>query len=609
MKANGKRLIIAAAVTLLYALAVTAVFQYMYFVNDDLIIRDILSGRFSGVADAHVFNVIYPFACLVKLAYQKFPEVDIWAFLMVGLNYICLFAMLYRSLSLVKKRYLPITCCVLALFICVTLYHTCFFTFTATGTVCAATALFLYVTTPLEKKRIGVYLPSLLLLVVSFCIRKDTLLMVLPYFGVWLVYRFLTEKEKKKNSFRLLRPVLALGVCCAVLWCAHLNAFSGGEWQDFLEFRDLRKSVHDFSGYPLYEENKGFYQDIGISYEEYLSIATKISGGGNTVLDYSVDIRSILAQVAEQNRADPTVLNRENGFDAVHEILNNGAKTGKNNLLFGMLITLCLTALLVCRGRWKLLAALYMGVACVFLEIWLIALGGHINRVVIGLLTSLMLIWPGCVGAYLLGIVEKPNMEFAVSFTKKDMPSIGLCLCITDAVKFKKWVASVCFGAMCVCAVAGCLTVVGCVWQIKEDESVYALRSDATNELYNYCKSDPENTYFQPAYAINNHTDTLGRFRKFDCSFNNLVILGGWNALSPEYRQSLVTMGLRFGTIEESILNQENVRVISEEPYICNILSYFQWKYGDRLRWEITDTIETEGLGTFHVYDFELLPK
>ena len=573
MNARRKRLTCAAAVALAYALAVTAVFQYHYFVNDDLIIRDILSGRYSGVADAHICNIIYPFAYLVRLAYQIFPAVDIWGVLMVGLNYICLFAVLERSLGLVKKRYLLTIGCVLVLFTCAALYHICFFTFTATGTVCAVTALFLYVTTPREKKGMGTHLPALL--------------MVLPFFGVWLVYLFLTETEKRKNAFLLLRPVLVLGVCCAVLWCGHLQAFSGAEWQDFLEFRDLRKSVHDFSGYPSYEENKGFYDDLGISYEEYLSVENKNLGGGNTVLDYAVGIRSILAQVAEQDRADRGAEDRfSGGFRSIAYLLNHTIVSGRHNLALGLLLTVCLSVLLVRRKEWLLLAALYTGVAGVLLEILLFAWGGHISWVVLRMLTALMILWPGCVGAHVLGSLEK---QAAL------LPAAGRT----------RWYAA----GLCACMAMGCLTAGSWIWQIRADGSVYALRSDATQELYRYCKADPDHTYFQPAYAISDHTDTLSRFTTFDCSFNNLVILGGWNAFSPEYRQSLTAMGLEYETIEEAILNQDNVRVISEKTYISSMLGYFQWKYGERLRWEITDTIDTEGLGTLCVYHFQLLPS
>ncbi len=587
MNARRKRLACAAAVALVYALAVTAVFQYHYFVNDDLIIRDILSGRYSGTADAHICNIIYPFAYLVMLAYRVFPAVDVWGVLMVGLNYICLFAVLDRSLGLAKKRYLLTTGCVLVLFSCAALYHICFFTFTATGTVCAATALFLYVTTPPEKTRVGTYLPSLLLMLVSFCIRKDTLLMVLPFFGVWLIYLFLTEKEKKKKFFNLLRPVLALAVCCAALWWAHVNAFSSPEWQDFLEFRDLRKSVHDFSGYPSYEENKGFYDNLGISYEEYLSVENKNMGGGNTVLDYGVGIRSILAQVGEQERADRGAEERfSGGFRSIAYLLNHTIIPGRHNLTLGLLLTVCLSALLARRKRWLLLAVLYTGVAGVVLEMLLFAWGGHISWVVLRMLTALMILWPGCVGAHFLGSPEKRDAL---------LPAAGR----------RSWYAA----GLCVCIAMGCLTAGSWLRQIKADGSVYALRSNATQELYRYCKADPDRTYFQPAYAISDHTDTLDGSGRFDCSFNNLVILGGWNAFSPEYRQSLTTMGLEYDTIEASILNQDNVGVISQKTYISSILGYLQWKYGDRVSWEIVDTIETDGLGTIGVYDFDLLPE
>lgn len=49
-----------------------------YCINDDYIIRDILSGRFSGVADAHIYNVIYPFAYLLKILYEITKRVDVW---------------------------------------------------------------------------------------------------------------------------------------------------------------------------------------------------------------------------------------------------------------------------------------------------------------------------------------------------------------------------------------------------------------------------------------------------------------------------------------------------------------------------------------------------
>lgn len=579
MRTNKQRFFAAAAATLIYALAVTAAFRYFYFINDDLIIRDILSGRYSGVADAHIFNLIYPFAWLVKLAYQIVPQVDAWGVLLVGLIYLCLFAILYRSLGLAKKRWLAVIGCVYVVFSCATLYHTSLITFTATGTICAETALFLFITKAPGDWRLRTYLPSLLLMLAAFCIRKDTLVMLLPFFGLWMLYLFLTDRDRKKNIGKMLRPVIALGLCCAALWGAHVLAYTDASWQDFLEFRSLRKAVHDFSGYPEYESNTELYDSIGISYEEYRSIATGSFGGGNTVLDYSAGIRDILREIGtytKEERANQSAADRlRSGIEKIATLF--WFRTSLYlTVALGLLITVCLSAILIKRKRWLLLAALLCGYLGAWMELLLLGYLGRVTRVVLRLQVALQMIWPLVVAVYLFG-VEK--MAYSLTTCRERILSAAvLCLCV--------------------------LTLGSWMTQTKQDSKECNIQSQTTWDIYNYCKSNPENAYFQPALAISRYSGFP--LARFDCEFNNLVILGGWNAFSPEYQQSLVTMGVDSGTIEESILSQDNVYVISNEQYMRGILDYFQWKYGDAVSWEIVDSLGTVDLRCHYVYDFSL---
>lgn len=571
--------IIAAVATLIYAITVSKMYDYFYYINDDFIISDILSGRYSGVPDAHVYNVIYPFALVLKWCYQIFPGVDFWGLLMVGLLYVCMFAVLYRVLNLIKKCIPVAILCVYLGFSCVALFAVCFFTFTLTGAICAATALFLFVTNGTSDWQLRRYLPSLMLLLASFCIRKDTFLMVLPFFGLWALYLLIVSQQRKHMLHSVLRPVIALAVCCGILWGMHILAFSTDEWQDFLEFRDLRKAVHDYSGYPAYDGAPSLYADIGISREEYMVVGTTGVGGVNTVLDFSSDIRTILGKVGQwgaQRRAARSVEDNLNQAKRIIEQNLSNQPAIQGTMFLCAVITLCFGVIFLIRKYYFQLLFLLLGVVLGVLE--LIALGykGRLTFAVTAAEVAVALIWVISVACF--GCLESENQR-----EHGDWLWIPLCVCILAGfVSAGKWIE-----------------------KNNANFTSYSARSSSTEAIRKYCVAHPENAYFQPAFSISSHSYKLDA--AFDNSFNNLVILGGWNATSPEYMQSLKSLELEYESIEQAILNQENVYIVSPESNVVNIIAYFQWKYAERLTFQIVD--EIPGFDTTHVYDFTLLPK
>ena len=56
----------AVLVTVLYGAAVTAVFSWVYQMNDDRFMKEVLSGVYNGTPDAHVIFIKYPFALLIR---------------------------------------------------------------------------------------------------------------------------------------------------------------------------------------------------------------------------------------------------------------------------------------------------------------------------------------------------------------------------------------------------------------------------------------------------------------------------------------------------------------------------------------------------------------
>lgn len=48
------------------------------------------------------------------------------------------------------------------------------------------------------------------------------------------------------------------------------------------------------------------------------------------------------------------------------------------------------------------------------------------------------------------------------------------------------------------------------------------------------------------------------------------------------------------GSVEQAILEYDNVYIVSRERFIENILNYFEWKYGDDITMNITDKLNYE---------------
>ena len=48
-------------------------FDFYYDLNDDVLLKDILSGAYSGSPDAHSIQMLYPVSFLISLLYRIFP--------------------------------------------------------------------------------------------------------------------------------------------------------------------------------------------------------------------------------------------------------------------------------------------------------------------------------------------------------------------------------------------------------------------------------------------------------------------------------------------------------------------------------------------------------
>ena len=130
----------------LYILAARAFMPFVYGVNDDRFVRDIVSGAYLGYPDAHMIFIKYPFSYLLKILYQIYNGTDWYGLTMVACHSLCLALVMYRILSWMDtaKKRVWTGLLILAVFTAVWLSKTVIFTYTTAAAALGITGLFWY---------------------------------------------------------------------------------------------------------------------------------------------------------------------------------------------------------------------------------------------------------------------------------------------------------------------------------------------------------------------------------------------------------------------------------------------------------------------------------
>ena len=91
--------------TVLYLIA-GHYFKFYYDLNDDILIKDILSGAYTGTPEAHNIQMLYPLAWIFKMLYGINPSIPWFGMIEVGFMWLCMILMLGRT-QLILMNNLP----------------------------------------------------------------------------------------------------------------------------------------------------------------------------------------------------------------------------------------------------------------------------------------------------------------------------------------------------------------------------------------------------------------------------------------------------------------------------------------------------------------------
>lgn len=301
--------IILSLLVLLGVYAVSAYcFDFFYDLNDDMVIKDILSGAYTGTPDGHTNQMLYPVGAVLGLFYQLLPKAPVFGIFLCGCMGLCIAMISYRMQGFFKDTRVKFATDVLLVFVFLgfMLWELVYVQYSVVCGVLAGTACFWFYTTPVEgdvaefwKKNI----PALLLVWLAFQIRSEMLLLTSPFIatvGIWhWVESALLEKENalviekeklwkhalsKDNICKYVIFVVVMIVGLGLALGADYLAFKSVEWKEYREFFDARTKVYDYTWYPSYEEQTEFYNEQGISEIQY-----RLIDNYNFGLDETID--------------------------------------------------------------------------------------------------------------------------------------------------------------------------------------------------------------------------------------------------------------------------------------------------------------------------------
>lgn len=285
-KQGYQNCILAFAVMGASALLMGFFFDFYFDMNDDTMMRDIMSGVYGGAPDGHNMQTLYPLGALMALCYQihgSFPWYGAFLFLcqfgcffLIGVR-LCTLADIHDAQVRIGKLL-----CLLALAVFqwgIWLTHMVNVQYTITCGMLVGTAVFLFLTmpegvllgeTPAElsvRAFLWKSLPALFLFLLAFHLRSEMALLTLPFLGLAGLFCWWEDRPvfAGKTLQKYVGLLLILLACMGLSIGADGLAY-GGEWRTFRQFFDDRTAVYDF--YPEVLPEKPFdseLESVGVS--------------------------------------------------------------------------------------------------------------------------------------------------------------------------------------------------------------------------------------------------------------------------------------------------------------------------------------------------------
>lgn len=595
------------------ALLMAFFFDFYFDINDDTLMRDIMSGVYSGTPDGHNMQTLYPLGAAIALCYRiqgSFPWYGAFLFLC---QFGCFFAVGARLCAMVdaaKRRFAGKLLCLLGVALFqwgIWLTHMVNIQYTITGGMLVGTAVFLFLTMP-RRDMMNVSedgseapsvrdflvgsLPPLLLFLLAFQLRSEMALLVLPFLGLAGIFRWwedrpvFTGRNLKKYGGLFLLLLAGMGLSLGADALAY-----GGEWKEFRQFFNDRTTIYDFypqvvtdDTYAAELEEMGVWYGARLLFENY-----------NYGLDEKINAQ-LLADVAAYAK-EQVGGNRDWGRIFREKLLLYRYRSfhggdAPYNLLVGLgyAVNIIAAVMLFCgragrscsdsssektrpnaevarrkagrrHGELCGMAVQLLLVLLVRTALWMFILmrGRDPERITHPLYLVEFCLLAGMFLHYLRGMVVTGPATKAVDAAASESPA--------QAVASERAGSGVLTARKLICGAAAVLSLLSAAYMIKEIPAVQAdqARRQEINADWEaidaYCRARPDTFYFEDVYSTVAFSGKLLECR--DNAVSNYDIAGGWMCKSPLYREKLAAFGI--GDAVDALAEGRSAFIMSDE--------------------------------------------
>ena len=242
----------------------------VFYLNDDVTMRSILSGAYTGTPDGHAVYMQYPLSGVLAILYRVVGFMPWMELFFVGSVFTCMvffaesFESWVRGVLAAIAIYIPFV------------LHT---HYTLIAALLAATACFL-----LTKGDKGIRSGVLLLL--SFLVRGQIGLLSIPFVLCAIVFRviMIPTSERKGECIRKGKWLAVLAISMLLCSVIHAVCYSSAEWKEYNAYNDARTQLYDYTDFlstTVYEEDSMIYGMTAMEYDILYSY--------NNMLEPSID--------------------------------------------------------------------------------------------------------------------------------------------------------------------------------------------------------------------------------------------------------------------------------------------------------------------------------
>lgn len=551
--------------------------RMVFYMNDDMTMRNILSGAYSGVPDGHAVYMKYPLTGLISLLYRLTGKIPWFSAFLAGCFLLSASLVIGEmagrtGLSAVKRWAMTV---VLAL-LCAVLFlpNYVYLHYTVTAGMLGGCGLFLAAA---DSRRRAV-----LLFTLCYCVRSQVFFLLLPFLAVIVLWKIW---EKRWKQQLILLALLSFCVLVCMVWDGMM--YRTENWQRYRAYNESRTHLYDYGAVLPYEEYGARYEAQGIDEQEHVILEQYA-----LALDRALDAEKLQAAAdiydtqLSAGRSD-----REFFRFCLAEYIYHLKSTDRpyNYVLAAAYLTAFL--LLLQRRRWmQLLLVCCMGAGRSLIWIYLIWQGRFPERVYISLyLLEIMTLAGMCCGL----ASERPPQEQAGGEDGKT----------ANACPKKMHPAAL----LSVSAALGVILAAAAFIQIRTVSGRVAEMQSARKEwsaLTDYCQAHREDLYLLDVLSMVSYAGDV--WETLRPGQSNYILAGGWMSGSPLMGDRIAEWGAQDGG---SLLTQRP-EAGGEVLYIASYSRDMEWledylseRFGPT-KMELEDSIMLNDKVIFGVYRF-----